>query len=413
MFITQKHRLKSLFAIMFFLGFPLCLQPAYAAKAKGGFSSKEIRSILPLLQRHGVVSLVETAKNGGSEAMTLAVRINAPRDVTFKIFENPENFYYISTLFKENKVLQEHTNVKAWSWASRHSFFSFTGRNIVSLFPPRRADVSIAKSTIGNGNYTLMFYEDGKDHTILVISGFLDVQTSEWLIRYLLGGNPSMRKAMNIAIGLVMVKGIKAMAERDALGKPLDKHRVRGKAGGCPELLSNKDLVLLAPLLVRGQVIITDSRKHGRLKQATVVDTINASSNKVINAVSKPANYGRMIKAISDITVHSAKEDKIVFSWALGFSIFNLTSQNNMTTQEKGVMIEAMDGELKGSFWRWQIEPISKNKTIVAYHGFTDVGNTTYILKKTVKREPYLEHGIVAGSNIIMLRAMKKIVESK
>jgi hypothetical protein len=371
-----------------------------AAGIVGGLSSAEIKSIVPLFDRHDVVALAETSEDGSPKAMTLAVRINASREIAFKVFEKPENFYYISTLFKENKVLQKHDNSKAYSWASRHKWFSFIGTNAITLYPPRRVDVSIV-------------YEDGKDKTILVLSGILDVQSSEWLIRYLVGVNQAMRLAMNMAIGIVVIKGAKAMAERNAAYKPLQKHKTRGRRSGPLRALSKKDLKAIKPLLDRGQVVLTDSVRRGRLSQATVVDRVNASSAKFLVAAATPELYPKMIKAISEVTVHQRTGSATEFSWNIGFSIFGLTSRNRLTFAPDGVIVEGLDGNLGGALWRWQIAENGPNNCIVAYHGWANMDAAAYILEKSVKREPYLEHAFMAGSNMVMLRALKRVVEAK
>lgn len=400
-------------ALALFAATALAAPPADAAKAPGGFSSDEVAAIAPLLKRYGVVAVSETDARGEPTSMTLAIRVNASREKTFEVFEDPRNFYYISTLFKENKVLQEHDNSKAFSWASRHKLFSFTGRNTIALFPPRRVDVRVVESTIGSGEFTVMLHEEDPEHTIVVVSGLLDVQTSEWLVRFLLGGNPSIRNAMNVAIGLVMTKGIKAMAERIAAGEPLDKHRTRGRAGGKQRAIPPRHLRALAPLLVRGQVILSDSRKGGRLRQATVIEVVEAPASDVVNAISTPANYSKMIKAIDSIRVHQVTPPTLEFSWSIGLSVFSLTSRNRMTRIDDGLTVDALDGELKGARWRWQVVPTSKTRTVVAYHGFANIRRSTYILEKTVRREPYLEHGLLVGSNMVMLRAIREGLEGR
>jgi carbon monoxide dehydrogenase subunit G len=386
-------------------------EDAAAAKAPGGLSDAELKAISPLFKRHDVIGVAESLPNGEPASMTLAVRVKASRAVAFSALEDPSNFYYLSTLFKENEVVQEHDNSKAWTWASRHKLFSFTGTNTIELFPPRRADVRIAKSSVGRGEFTFTFHEDGPDYTIIVLSGILDVQSSEWLIRYLLGGNPSMRQAMNVAIGLVCIKGVKALAERIAAGKAPDKHRTGGKAGGTLKLTPIKELTALAPLIARGQVIVVDSNSRGRMRQVTTIENVNAPAKAVLDAISTPNNYQKAIRAITDVTVHSATPTEIIFSWTLGFSVFGITSRNRMATVDQGVVIEGLDGDLAGATWRWQVVPVSANSTVVAYHGFADVKKAAYILEKTVQREPYLEHGLMAGSNMVMLRAMKRAVE--
>jgi len=396
------------------LGLVAASRPAEAGKAPGGFSAPEVKAITPLLRRHGVIGLAESKANGEPEAMTLAVRVDATQEQAFKVFENPENFYYLSTLFKENELIQQHDNNKAWSWASRHKLFSFTGTNTIALYPPRRADVQIVNSTIGSGEFTFTLYPDGADHTIVVLQGLLDVQTSEWLIRFLLGGNPSMSQAMNVAIGIVVVKGVKAMAERAAAGKGLDKHRTRGKFGGTPRNMRVKELEALAPLLVRGQVVITDSHRGGRLRQATVIEAFDAKATDILAAISAPQNYPKLIKAIDEVTINDASDPKnIDFSWSFGFSVFSLGSRNKMTAVDGGVLVEAYEGDLAGGAWRWQIVPTAENRTVVAYHGFANIEKAGYILEKTYKREPYLEHGMIAGSNMVMVRALRKRMTEK
>jgi ribosome-associated toxin RatA of RatAB toxin-antitoxin module len=386
---------------------------AAAAETGGGFSAAELASLRPLFSRHEVIALAESDERGGPRAMTLAIRVAASRANVFKVFENPENFYYISTLFKENKILQEHGNTTAFSWASRHKLFSVVGKNTIALFPPRRADVTVVDSSMGSGVFKVILHEDGPDHTIVVVSGLLDVQTSEWLIRVLLGGNPAIRQAMNIAIGLVMIKGIAAMGVRYQQGKPLDKHGTRGRSGGVPSALTQKELLALAPLLVRGQVVICDSHKGGRLRQITAVEVVAAPAAEVFAAVSTPAGYPGLIKAIDKIEIHANDGESIDFSWNIGFSVFGLTSRNRLSRTTDGVLVEASGGELDGAKWRWQIVPTAPNRTVVAYHGFANLRRSTSILEQTLRREPYLEHGLVAGSNMVMLRAIRRGVEQR
>jgi hypothetical protein len=379
----------------------------------GGFSKEEIRSIGPLLKRHGTVGLSETNADGSPSAMTLAIKINAPRETVFKVFEKPENFYYVSRLFKENKIIQKHGNTMAYSWASRHKWLSVVGENTITVFPPRRIDASIDKSTLGAGKFKMYLHKDGEKGTILILSGLVDVKSSEWLIRFLVGGNPSMRQAMNMAIGIVVVKGVKAMAERMVVGRPFEKHRTRGRRKGPLKPLTKNDLTAINPLLERGAVVLTDSVGRGRLTQATVVKKIQASANKFLLAAATPEFYPKIIKAISGIRIHSRTDKRTEFSWTLGFSIFSLTSRNRLSFTRDGVIIEGLDGALGGALWRWQIAEESKNSCTVAYHGWVDLLKAGSILEKSVKVEPYMEHGLVAGSNMVMLRAMERVVEAK
>ena len=394
----------------------LCLFPgdAVAAHAEGGFSKGEVESMRKLLNRYGVVALCENRENGDPKAMTLAVRVNAPRETVLNIFKDPTQFNFISSLFEEGKVLDDHGESKAYSWASRHKLFSVVGTNTVTLFPPRRVDVSIVKSSLGEGNVTFNFYEDGKNRTLMVLNGIVNVESSEWLIRFLVGNSPSMKQAMNVAIGLVVIKGAKAMAEMIHGNVPLHKHRTRGerKDGPLGGVLP-QDMALLKPLLSRGTVVLTTSVKGGRLDQATVIERVNAKAAKFVGAVATPEFYPNMLKAISDIQVHSRNEQGIQFSWTLGLSIFGLTTKSQLSFLADGLTWDGLEGDLAGAKWRWQVVPDGEDACIVAYHGWADILKSTYILEKSMRREPYLEHGFLVGSNMVMLRSVKRAVEKK
>ena len=158
---------------------------------------------------------------------------------------------------------------------------------------------------------------------------------------------------------------------------------------------------------------MTRSLKGGKLAQATVVDTVRAPKAKLLVATATPELYPKMIKAITDITVHERAEAFTEFSWTIGLSVFGLTSRNRLTFAPDGVLVAGLDGDLPGALWRWQLREKGPNETIVAYHGWADMGRTPYILAKSCKAEPYLEHGFMAGSNMVMLRAVKRVVEQK
>ncbi len=408
------HRTVRLLALII-VSANLSIAPATHAEkhAPGGFSKSEIESISKLLKKYGVVALSENRSASGRPAMTLALRIDAPRQVVFDIFKDPLKFNYLSSLFEEAKVLDNHDGSKAYSWASRHQLFSVVGTNNITLYPPRRIDISMVKSSLGSGNFTFNFYPDGEEKTICVLSGFVDVQSSEWLIRYLIGNSPSMRQAMNVAIGLVVIKGAEFMAESVHKGEPLAKHRTWGHRTSPLRVLPKKDLDALAPLLDRGTVILSSSVKGGRLRQATVVERVQAPVGKFIGAVAMPEFYPNMIKSMSNIVIHEKTEQTTVFSWTLGLSVFGLTTRSRLTFAPDGVSWEAIEGDLKGALWRWQVIPESPNSCVVAYHSWADILKSTYILEKSMRREPYLEHGFLVGSNMVMLGAVKRTVERK
>ena len=383
-----------------------------AAASPLPLNSSEMKSLIPILKKHDALGFTQFDEKGRPQRITMAIRVAAQRETLLKVFSDPDNFYYVSTLFKENTILDKHENAMVWSWASRHKILSVTGKNRMATYPPRRVDVTIEQSSVGSGTYTFQFFPDGKDHTLMIFDGFLDVNSSEWLIRFLVGDNPSMKQAMNIAIGLVVLKGVKDLAERMEKKKSNKPHTTSGKSGGEPSLLSDAEISALQPLLAKGQLFLCDSYAGGRLKQVSVIDIADSSEETFRLAAATPQNYAKYIGAISDIKIQKQETDKTVFSWKIGLSIFGLNSVNELRTTRDAIDLKAVSGDLEGAVWRWQTKPLSSHRTIVIYHAFADVGKMSAILESTVKREPYLEHGFVLGSNIVMMKAMKKIAAS-
>jgi ribosome-associated toxin RatA of RatAB toxin-antitoxin module len=185
-----------------------------------------------------------------------------------------------------------------------------------------------------------------------------------------------------------------------------------GTAGGETRPCPAQELVSLAPLLARGMVVLVDENRGGRLRQVTAVESLAAPAARVLAAVSNPEIYPAMVKAVSDVKIESKTEEATEFSWTLGFSVFSLSSRNRMTRTPDGVAIEGLDGNFAGARWRWQLAGADGGRTIVAYHGFVNIDATTYILKMSLRREPYLEHGIMTGSDMVMLRAIRRAVEA-
>lgn len=383
---------------------------ANANAASTTLTSADVHALLPILRQHELLALVSQDARGKTPMMTVALRIHAPRNVVFDLFRDPDNFYYISTLFKENTQVATRDNAFAWTWASRHKLFSFTGTNSIALHPPGRADIKVVKSTVGSAAFSLAFLEDGPEHTLFVIAGYLDVQTSEWLIRHLIGNSPSMKRAMNAAIAMVIAMGTRDLAESVHRGRPKAPHRTGGKAGGIPRLLSAEEMRLLAPFTARGTVLLSDSHAGKRLRQISVIEAMEAPAQTVLQAAAEPHSYARHIRAISGLNVLRETEQYKEFSWELGFSVFKIRSTNRLVRGENDVVLSGIDGDLMGARWRWQVQALSPQRTLVAYHGYADVGATTGIMRTTVRREPYLEHGVMAGSNLIMMNAMKKVV---
>ena len=142
-----------------------------------------------------------------------------------------------------------------------------------------------------------------------------------------------------------------------------------------------------------------------------VIEEVAAPRIKLLTAIAAPELYPKMIGAISKVSIHKRDKTTTDFSWNLGFSIFGVSSRNRLTISPKGVDVQGLSGDLAGSKWRWQFIPNGKDKTIVAYHGYADIKKAGYILESTVKREPYLEHGFMIGSNMVMLGAIRRSVE--
>jgi len=222
-----------------------------------------------------------------------------------------------------------------------------------------------------------------------------------------------MKHAMNFAIGLVVLKGTKYMAETVAAEKPLAYHRTKGNRKGPLRTIAEADFKLLKPLLERGSVVLSSSVKGGRLDQATVIEKVNAPVSKFVAAAATPEFYPDMLKAVTKVIVHERDEQSVLFTWTLGLSVFGLTTKSRFTILSDGVQWDGLEGDLAGGEWRWQVQADGDNSCIVAYHGWANIPKSTYILATSMRREPYLEHGFLIGSNMVMLRSVKRAAESK
>ncbi len=80
-----------------------------------------------------------------------------------------------------------------------------------------------------------------------------------------------------------------------------------------------------------------------------------------------------------------------------------------MEFNDKKILINIVDGDLKGSSWTWTVLPYGKNSSYVIYSG--RIRNYTFFIDKLIKKDESMDVAVNVSAMIKTIRLNKSYVE--
>jgi hypothetical protein len=68
-------------------------------------------------------------------------------------------------------------------------------------------------------------------------------------------------------------------------------------------------------------------------------------------------------------------------------------------------------GDIKTGAWRWELIPLSETRTVLVYTLYTDIRESSWVLKMALKSDPSMEHGINIATGLVTISAIKRRAE--
>ena len=194
-------------------------------------------------------------------------------------------------------------------------------------------------------------------------------------------------------------------------------------ASPCPaaqkvELLSlpaDLDLNCLVPLLNRGEITSIMSKKDGELKQVTLITIVNATPAKTWAVVNDYDHYNEFMtkNLVTKVIGHDGADTIVAYYIELPGPNFKYTLRHHPIPPNRiDAWPENDKGDIKTGAYRWEFFPYAEGtKTFLVYTLYTDIRDTSWIIRLALRADPSIEHMLNSSSAFVHIRSIKKRAE--
>lgn len=176
------------------------------------------------------------------------------------------------------------------------------------------------------------------------------------------------------------------------------------------------DAAAMAPMLEQGEIIWVNSQKDGRFRQASIITIVNANTRKTWDAVTDYDHYNEILPRTNKTVVLSRQGNDAVLSYTIDLPgpDFVYTLRHHATPYTRvDIWPENDKGDIKTGAWRWEIFPAGNNRTILVYTLYTDIRESSWVLKMALKADPAMDHGINIATGLVTVNAIKRRAEKQ
>lgn len=179
---------------------------------------------------------------------------------------------------------------------------------------------------------------------------------------------------------------------------------------------SDVDLMVLEPLLIKGELCLVTSGESGSLDQVSAMGLANAPLEKAWKSVTDYEGYPKWMPGVKKTRVRTLPDGQVQVAYELdspGVKIkYKMIHTHHSPGRIEGRLADRR-GSIKDGAWLWEFIPHKDmRKTFVMVSMYLDLKGSNWLLKKLLDSQPALEHGLNVGSGTIALRAVIKRAES-
>jgi hypothetical protein len=168
----------------------------------------------------------------------------------------------------------------------------------------------------------------------------------------------------------------------------------------------NFEVGRLAPLLNRGDLLLLDATDT-QLAQIAVIGGVAQNEPKVASVMRDAKAFGSALVPGSQAEVVAREGAVTTFSWNISLPLLGVSGTMRMTDQAPLMTIDATEGAMTGGRWLFELAPVGPEVTLVTGWARFAFNDTSWLLEKLVSADPYLEQGMVAACQVMLLRAVR------
>jgi len=148
------------------------------------------------------------------------------------------------------------------------------------------------------------------------------------------------------------------------------------------------------------------------------IAVINAPANKVRKVINDYANYSTFMPQNDHSEILKKSTEYIIARYNVFvelpvFTIHATFDLKHNLNDNGDITWTLIDGKMKASLGRWEIVPISENKTLVINTSWSDHKSIGFMSRILMKAQPDLAMAVPIGTTALMLEAVKRRAENK
>jgi ribosome-associated toxin RatA of RatAB toxin-antitoxin module len=199
---------------------------------------------------------------------------------------------------------------------------------------------------------------------------------------------------------------------------PILKHEI-SHVQKLSEFIGDGQLFVIFPqkketLAIRG----SKEKKIFDTRFVSSIAIIDAPASKVRKVINDYANYSTFMPQNDHSEILEKKSDYIIarYSVYVKLPVFSINASFDLKhdlNDNGDITWTLINGKMEASLGRWEIVPISKNKTLVINTSWSDHKSIGFLSRMLMKAQPDLAMAVPIGTTALMLEAVKKRAENK
>ena len=161
--------------------------------------------------------------------------------------------------------------------------------------------------------------------------------------------------------------------------------------------------------LARGEVSVFELKDDGHLKQVTNITDLPAPVDAVWAKLIDFEAWPTWMTQVDEVQVVARDGDALDVRWNIAVvgPAVTFTGRYTLDTAKRTITGEWLDGQLKGSFWSWRLEPHGA-QTRLYRTSFTNAVTDNWLLRQLDDEAHTMEYGINAATGFLEVRALKR-----
>ncbi|MCG3174751.1 MAG: hypothetical protein GMKNLPBB_03031 [Myxococcota bacterium] len=258
-------------------------------------------------------------------------------------------------------------------------------------------------------------FQPWKDQCLVISTMYANIRESGWVVRQILKVEPNLEHGINVAAAIMNLQGLRRGVGGKAAPDPAAKGAAEKQKISVQSMLPDNPVSMLsglAPLLKRGTLVLVESWPTGGLKQVGILASSRAGPDSLWEVVADHGGYPAFLPNVKHQKVRDRVGDR-AYEMESEFGVLFISvpfRSKVLLDPPRRVSQKPYSGNIRNALWIWDVHPAEPGSAM-CYSYYTDLRDSSDILRKFLQLEPSFEHGLNIAAGIVAMRGM--IAESE